>query len=334
MSEVVQVERNGGVATIRMNRPDRLNAYNTEMGDALLAAALSRLGRPVGAVRRPDRRGKGVLRRRRRGDDGVDPGGRHGGLPGPHGPPARLHRHLRRAPKPVVAAVNGVAAGAGFSMALACDVAVATASARFTLGYQNIGLSPDGGMTFFLARALGTQRAMEMTLFSKVLSAEQAAAWGLVQQVFPDAEFAAQTAAIAARPRRGTDVGLRAGEGSVQPRAEPAVGNPVGGGAAEHRPLRDDPRFPRRGPRLSREASGALRGAVAQHLTAVVAEAVILLEPDEVRHVSPDPVDVAVNHPLGVRRSRIVAGDRRERSILEEGVARPPSPEISWRYRL
>ena len=110
---------------------------------------------------------------------------------------------LRRAPKPVVAAVNGVAAGAGFSMALACDVAVATASARFTLGYQNIGLSPDGGMTFFLARALGTQRAMEMTLFSKVLSAEQAAAWGLVQQVIPDAEFAAQTAAIAERLAAG-----------------------------------------------------------------------------------------------------------------------------------
>jgi 2-(1,2-epoxy-1,2-dihydrophenyl)acetyl-CoA isomerase len=82
-------------------------------------------------------------------------------------------------------------------MVLACDLAVATASARFTLGYQNIGLSPDGGMTFFLARALGTQRAMEMTLFSKVLSAEQAAAWGLVQQVFPDADFAAQTVALA-----------------------------------------------------------------------------------------------------------------------------------------
>ena len=112
----------------------------------------------------------------------------------------RLHMliaSLRKAPKPVIAAVNGVAAGAGFSMALACDIAVATSSARFTLGYQNIGLSPDGGMTFFLARALGTQRAMEMTLFSKVLSAEQAAAWGLVQQVIPDADFAAQTAAIA-----------------------------------------------------------------------------------------------------------------------------------------
>jgi 2-(1,2-epoxy-1,2-dihydrophenyl)acetyl-CoA isomerase len=88
-------------------------------------------------------------------------------------------------------------------MALACDVAVAAVSARFTLGYQNIGLSPDGGMTFFLARALGTQRAMEMTLFSKILSAEQAAAWGLVQQVFPDADFAAQVEALADRLAAG-----------------------------------------------------------------------------------------------------------------------------------
>jgi 2-(1,2-epoxy-1,2-dihydrophenyl)acetyl-CoA isomerase len=118
----------------------------------------------------------------------------------------RLHAliaSLRKAPKPVIAAVNGVAAGAGFSMALACDIAVATASARFTLGYQNIGLSPDGGMTFFLARALGTQRAMEMTLFSKVLSASLAAEAGLVQQVFPDADFAAQTAALAERLSSG-----------------------------------------------------------------------------------------------------------------------------------
>jgi 2-(1,2-epoxy-1,2-dihydrophenyl)acetyl-CoA isomerase len=119
-----------------------------------------------------------------------------------------IHLHafivtLRRAPKPVIAGVNGVAAGAGFSMALACDVAVAADSARFTLGYQNIGLSPDGGMTFFLARALGTQRAMEMTLLGKVLSAREAAAWGLVQQVFADGEFGANLSGLAARLAAG-----------------------------------------------------------------------------------------------------------------------------------
>jgi 2-(1,2-epoxy-1,2-dihydrophenyl)acetyl-CoA isomerase len=197
MNEVVQVERNGGVATIRMNRPERLNAYNQEMGETLLSAVSMASVDP--SVRCIVLTGEGKAFSAG-GDVELMASFREEG----HGKfldlAIRLHMliaSLRKAPKPVIAAVNGVAAGAGFSLALACDVAVATASARFTLGYQNIGLSPDGGMTFFLARALGTQRAMEMTLFSKVLSAEQAAAWGLVQQVFPDADFAAQTAAIA-----------------------------------------------------------------------------------------------------------------------------------------
>ena len=197
MSEVVQMERNGGVATIRMNRPERLNAYNPEMGEALLSAVSEVSADP--SVRCVVLTGAG--RAFSAGGDvesfaafeNEGPGKFMGMAIGLHA----LIATLRRAPKPVIAAVNGVAAGAGFSMALACDMAVASSSARFTLGYQNIGLSPDGGMTFFLARALGTQRAMEMTLLSKVLSASLAAESGLVQQVIPDADFAAQTAALA-----------------------------------------------------------------------------------------------------------------------------------------
>ena len=203
MGDVVLVERNGGVATIRMNRPGRMNAYNPEMGKALLSAVSEASVDP--SVRCIVLSGEGKAFSAG-GDVEFMATFREEG----HGKfldlAIRLHAliaSLRKAPKPVIAAVNGVAAGAGFSMALACDVAVATASARFTLGYQNIGLSPDGGMTFFLARTLGTQRAMEMTLFSKVLSAEQAAAWGLVQQVFPDADFAAQSAGIAERIAAG-----------------------------------------------------------------------------------------------------------------------------------
>jgi 2-(1,2-epoxy-1,2-dihydrophenyl)acetyl-CoA isomerase len=206
MSEVVQVERNGGVATIRMNRPDRLNAYNEEMGAELLSAVSGAAADP--AVRCLVLTGTGkafsaggdVELFAAFQDEG--PGKFLGLAIGLHA----LVATLRRAPKPVVAAVNGVSAGAGFSMALACDVAVASASARFTLGYQNIGLSPDGGMTFFLARAVGAQRAMEMTLFSRVLSAEQAAAWGLVQEVFPDEAFAAGVGALAERLASGPTV--------------------------------------------------------------------------------------------------------------------------------
>ena len=203
MSEIVQVERNGGVATIRMNRPDRLNAYNPEMGEALLSAVSEVSGDP--SVRCMVLTGTGKAFSAG-GDVETFATFENQGPEKFMGMAIGLHAliaTLRRAPKPVVAAVNGVAAGAGFSTALACDVSVAATSARFTLGYQNIGLSPDCGMTFFLARTLGTQRAMEMTLFSKVLSSEQAAAWGLVQQVFPDAVFAAQTAALAERLAAG-----------------------------------------------------------------------------------------------------------------------------------
>jgi 2-(1,2-epoxy-1,2-dihydrophenyl)acetyl-CoA isomerase len=203
MSEVVQVERNGGVATIRMNRPERLNAYNAEMGDALLAAALSVSADP--SVRCVVLTGAGKSFSAG-GDVEMMASIRGEGSGGFLDLTVRLHAFiatLRRIPKPVVAAVNGVAAGAGFSFVLACDIAVATSSARFTLGYQNIGLSPDGGMTFFLARALGTQRAMEMTLFSKVLSASLAAAWGLLHEVFPDDEFAARVDALSSQLAAG-----------------------------------------------------------------------------------------------------------------------------------
>lgn len=203
MSDVVQVERSGGVTTVRMNRPERMNAYNPEMGKALLEAVSNASADP--AVRCIVLTGTGKAFSAGGDVEFMATFGEEG-----HEKfldlAIRLHAliaSLRRAQKPVVAAVNGVAAGAGFSMVLACDVAVAAASARFTLGYQNIGLSPDGGMTFFLARALGTQRAMEMTLFSKVLSAEQAAGAGLVQAVFSDAEFPDQVAQMADRIAAG-----------------------------------------------------------------------------------------------------------------------------------
>jgi 2-(1,2-epoxy-1,2-dihydrophenyl)acetyl-CoA isomerase len=198
MGDVVRLERNAGVGVIRMNRPERLNAYNREMGEGLLSAASALSSDP--AVRCIVLTGSGKAFSA--GGDVEMMAAFRGEGPGEFLDLAiRLHAFivtLRRAPKPVIAGVNGVAAGAGFSMALACDVAVATDSARFTLGYQSIGLSPDGGMTFFLARALGTQRAMEMTLLGKVLSAREAAAWGLVQQIFDDAEYEANLSGLAA----------------------------------------------------------------------------------------------------------------------------------------
>ena len=202
MSAVV-VERTGSVAVVRMNRPDRMNAYDFEMGKELLEAVLSLGADPLVRCLVLTGTGKAFCA----GGDVSMMGTFTGGAE------ARfleltVHLHgfiasLRRCPKPVISAVNGVAAGAGFSFALAGDITLAARSARFTLAYQNIGLSPDGGASYFLARALGTQRAMELTLTGRTLSAEEAAAWGLVQKVFPDDSFQAEVAALAAEVASG-----------------------------------------------------------------------------------------------------------------------------------
>ena len=89
---------------------------------------------------------------------------------------------------PVICAINGTAAGGGFSLALAPDIALAAASARFTMAYTRAGLAPDGSSSFFLARHIGLRRAKEMALLNPVLTAEQALDWGLVNRVLPDAE--------------------------------------------------------------------------------------------------------------------------------------------------
>ncbi len=194
----VAVERTGRVAVVRMNRPDRMNAFDFDMGRGLLDGLVSLGADP--AVRCVVLTGTGKAFSA--GGD-VSMMGKF-----TEGAESRflaltVHLHafiasLRRCPKPVISAVNGVAAGAGFSFALAGDIAVAAESSRFTLAYQNIGLSPDGGASYFLARALGTQRAMELTLTGRTLSAHDAAAWGLVQKVFPDESFDAEVAALAA----------------------------------------------------------------------------------------------------------------------------------------
>jgi 2-(1,2-epoxy-1,2-dihydrophenyl)acetyl-CoA isomerase len=110
---------------------------------------------------------------------------------------------LARAPKPVVMAVNGVAAGAGFSLAVAGDLVVATESARFTLAYSRIGAAPDGSSTYFLPRLIGYSRAMELYLTNRTLSAREAMEWGLVNRVVADGEFRNAIGTLAGELARG-----------------------------------------------------------------------------------------------------------------------------------
>ena len=104
---------------------------------------------------------------------------------------------LARAPKPVIMAVNGVAAGGGMSLALAGDLVVAAESAKFNMAYSKIAASPDGSSTYFLPRLIGLRRALELHFTNRTLSAREAMDWGLINRVVPDADFRTAVAAFA-----------------------------------------------------------------------------------------------------------------------------------------
>jgi 2-(1,2-epoxy-1,2-dihydrophenyl)acetyl-CoA isomerase len=110
---------------------------------------------------------------------------------------------LARLDAPVIAAVNGTAAGAGLGLVLAADLAIAARSAKFAPAYTGVGLTPDAGCTFMLPRAVGYKRAMELLLTNRVLDAQQALDWGLVNQVVEDGTLAETAAALAARLAAG-----------------------------------------------------------------------------------------------------------------------------------
>jgi 2-(1,2-epoxy-1,2-dihydrophenyl)acetyl-CoA isomerase len=183
--ETIRVERADGVATIVLNRPDSLNALNAMMRRELLAA-LKALGRDDG-VRAVVLTGEG-----RGFCSGADLRGGAGErefrrvLTTEYNP---LVRAIRDLPKPVVAAVNGVAAGAGVSLALACDLVYASEEARFVQAFVRIGLVPDSGSTRTLVRALGRHRAAQLIFSGEPLSAPEAYDAGLVAGVAPAADL-------------------------------------------------------------------------------------------------------------------------------------------------
>jgi 2-(1,2-epoxy-1,2-dihydrophenyl)acetyl-CoA isomerase len=120
---------------------------------------------------------------------------------------------LARADLPVIAAVNGAAAGAGMGLACACDLVIAAESARFVMAYARIGLSPDGGTTYFLPRRIGIGRALELFYTNRTLSAREALEWGIANRVVPDSELATEShtlaTQLAAGPTRAFGAGKR-----------------------------------------------------------------------------------------------------------------------------
>jgi 2-(1,2-epoxy-1,2-dihydrophenyl)acetyl-CoA isomerase len=179
-----------GVARLTLNRPERLNSFNTAM-HAEVRAALAELAGSEARVLVITGAGRGFCAGQDLGDRAVAPGGAAADLGESieeHYKPLVLA--LRSLPMPVIAAVNGVAAGAGANIALACDLVIAARSASFVQAFARLGLVPDSGGTWFLPRLVGTARALGLALLGEKLSAEQAAAWGLIWRCVEDAELA------------------------------------------------------------------------------------------------------------------------------------------------
>lgn len=174
------------VATITLNRPDCYNALSREMVEELLEAVLTcREDRAVHAVVLT-----GAGQAFCAGGD-VRELMAHDGTIALHVKWLLASMHsiiscLCRMSKPVVAGVGGVAAGAGMGLVMACDLVVADESARFTMAYTKLGLPPDAGSSYFLPRLVGLRRAVELTLTNRVLTAEEAREWGLINRVVPD----------------------------------------------------------------------------------------------------------------------------------------------------
>lgn len=205
--ETILFGESGGIARLTLNRPERLNAFNgamhAEVRDALarVAAGDSRVLVLTGA-------GRAFCAGQDLGDRQVAADGARADLG------ESIERNykplvlaLTRLPVPTVAAVNGVAAGAGASIALACDLVLAAKSASFIQAFSKLGLVPDSGATWFLPRLIGTARALGLAMLGDRLAAEEAARWGLIWRCIEDAEFPAAVdrlaGELAAAPTRG-----------------------------------------------------------------------------------------------------------------------------------
>ncbi|HEY8289615.1 MAG TPA: enoyl-CoA hydratase-related protein, partial [Acetobacteraceae bacterium] len=188
MSETIRVEQHDGWRKLVLNRPDKLNAVDQAMLMSLLSALdQAEADRSCRALLLTGE-GRGFCAGQELGPDVT---------PGPNGAPdleklaGNFHhevvRRIRASRLPVVCAVNGVAAGAGASFALACDIVLAARSARFVQAFVKVGLVPDSGASFFLTHTVGEVRARALAMLGEAVDAERAEAWGMVWKAVDDA---------------------------------------------------------------------------------------------------------------------------------------------------
>ena len=209
--ESIVYECADGIARITLNRPDRLNSFTASMHGEL-RDALAKVGADKSVrVLLITGAGRGFCAGQDLSDRAVAPGS----APVDLGESIETNYRplvlgLRALPLPVVCAVNGVAAGAGANIALACDLVIAAKSASFIQAFCKIGLVPDSGGTFFLPRLAGTARAMGLAMLGDKLPAQQAADWGLIWKCVEDAELNSTVDALLAQLAQAPTRGLAA----------------------------------------------------------------------------------------------------------------------------
>ena len=194
MADEVLTSRDGAVLTITLNRPDVYNAINRALHEGLGVALREAAAPEIRAVMLTGA-GRGFCSGQDLREFESLPGGVRDALEQTYHPNIRALRSLE---KPVIAAINGPVAGAGLSLACACDVRVGSSNATFVPGFIGIGLIPDAGSTWFVHRLLGFTRAFEWMVSNRRLSAEEALAWGLVSETIPEEGFAARVEELAA----------------------------------------------------------------------------------------------------------------------------------------
>ena len=215
------IERGEGFRVLSLNRPDRLNAFNEEMHLALRAALDEAAGDPACRALLLTGSGRAFCagqdlseRARMAADAPLDLGQTLDELYNP------LVRQIRTLAMPVVCAVNGVAAGAGANLALACDIVLAARSARFIQAFCKLGLVPDSGGTWSLPRLLGEARAKGLALTGEPLSGEQAADWGLIWKAVEDEALMPEARALVEGFAKGPTIGLALTKQAIQAAAE------------------------------------------------------------------------------------------------------------------
>ncbi len=203
--ETVIWEQDEGVGRIVLNRPETLNAWNTQFGKDMKAVVQQAAADPSVRAVLVTGAGRGF-------SSGADLKEGFTDLSDDGRPDIRKRLHdlyhpiivgLRTMEKPVVAAVNGPAAGIGLSLALSCDLVLASDSSFFQLAFVNIGLMPDGGSTLFVPVRVGKARAFEMAMLGERVSPRQALEWGLINKVYPDGDLMDEANALVARLAKG-----------------------------------------------------------------------------------------------------------------------------------